>query len=81
LSDGDHLKLHAKAICNESGWWQKEGAVIMENGLAEMHAQRPVRGVVIKSGERPGVEVETPREDLPSKLLTPEAAKFQGLCP
>jgi len=39
---------------------QKEGAVIMENGLAEMHAQRPVQGLVTRSGG-PGVEVGTPR--------------------
>jgi len=32
---------------------QKEGAVIMENGLAEMRAQRPVQGLVIKSGGPP----------------------------
>jgi len=40
---------------------QKDGAVTMEDGLAEMHAQGPARGIVTKSGERPGVEVETLR--------------------
>jgi len=29
---------------------QKEGAVTMEDGLAEMHAQRPVLDLVTKSG-------------------------------
>ena len=32
---------------------QKEGAVTMENGPAEMYAQRPVLGLVTRSGGPP----------------------------
>jgi len=61
---------------------QKEGVVTMENGLAEMHAQRPVLGVVIKPGGLPGGGSRNAKnEDLLLKLLTPEAVNFQGRCP
>jgi len=51
---------------------QKEGAVIMENGLAERYAQRPVQGLVTKSGGPPrGGSRNTKNEDLP-----PEPAVF-----
>ena len=61
---------------------QKEGAVIMENGLAEMHAQRSARGVVTKPGGPPGGGSRNAKnEDLLLKLLTPEAVNFQGRCP
>ena len=39
---------------------QKEGAVIMENGHAEMHAQRSVLSLVTRLGG-PWVEAGTPR--------------------
>jgi len=35
---------------------QKEGAVTMEDGFAEMHAQRPVQGLVTRLGGPPWVE-------------------------
>ena len=40
---------------------RKEGAVTMGNGLAEMHAQRPVQNLVTRSGGRQGGGSETPR--------------------
>jgi len=51
---------------------QKEGAMTMEDGLAEMHgggAQRLVQGLVTKSGG-PEVEGETPR----MKICPPKPA-------
>jgi len=53
---------------------QKEGAVTMEDGLAEIHAQRPVQGLVTKSGGQPwGGSRNTKNED-----LTPEMTSETG---
>jgi len=44
---------------------QKEGAVTMENGLAERHAQWPVLGLVTRLGGPPGGgSQDTKSEDL-----------------
>ena len=50
---------------------QKEGAVTMEDGLAEMHAQRPVQGLVTRSGGRlRGGSRNTKNEDLSPGAFT-----------
>ncbi|RLG19541.1 hypothetical protein DRN74_06675 [Candidatus Micrarchaeota archaeon] len=49
---------------------QKEGAVTMENGPAEMYAQRPVQGLVTKLGGPPrNGSRNTKNEDLPPKAV------------
>ena len=49
---------------------QKEGAMTMEDGLAEMHAQRPVQGLATKSGGQPwGGSRNTKNEDLTPKAV------------
>jgi len=56
---------------------QEERAVTMEDGLAEMHAQRSVLGLVTGSGGPPGGgSRNTKNED-----LTPEPAAIRDLPP
>ena len=64
----------------EMGEGQKEGAVIMENGLAEMHAQRPVLGLVTRLGGRlGGGSRDTKSEDLPLDVVPAPSADLAVL--
>ena len=55
---------------------QKEGAVTMENGPAEMYAQRPVQGLVTKLGGPPGNgSRNTKNEDLTPYVVTPRGRR------